>query len=457
MNIPNSVTSIGERAFYYCTSLTSVTIPDSVTSIGKEAFYSCTSLKDIYYAGTEEQWKKISKGYDWNYGCPATIHFNSSAPAYTIASGELSTGIKWDLSSDGTLTVTGSGAMPDFTYESRAPWFSYADSIKSVVIGEGITSIGDLAFYRCAFITSISFSKTVTKIGSYAFSDCTSLTIVRLTVNITIIDVYAFYNCTSLETVEFPSGTAGTSGTQPRLTKIADYAFCGCVKLKYVYIPYGVTTIGNYAFSNCTSLINVQFPTTLTEIGAHAFENCVSITYIDITINILIIRYHAFYGCTALTSVKFPSGTKVISDHVLANCTSLTNIYIPDSVIKIEDGAFENCTALTNITIPKNVEEIGDGILDGCSSLESVFGSSESAASKYAEKEGIAYVEIDKQESADNRLILFIGSHVANAYGKEVYNDVAPIIELDRTMLPPRFIAENMDAEVKWDEEKRLD
>ncbi len=209
-NIPHTikgvtVTSIGDQAFYNCTSLTSVTIPDSVTSIGDRAFRCCISLTSVTIPDSV-----TSIGEEAFYGC-------------------------WDLT---RLTIPGSVTSID------KDAFCFCSSLTSVTIPDSVTSIGDSAFYGCESLTSVTIPDSVTSIGSCAFYGCASLTSVTIPDSVTSIGGSAFYGCTSLTSVTIPDS----------VTSIGGSAFYNCKSLTSVTIPGSVTSIGWSAFYGCASL-----------------------------------------------------------------------------------------------------------------------------------------------------------------------------------------------------------
>ena len=355
------VTSIGYKAFYNCSSLTSITIPNRVTSIGNRAFYGCSSLTSV----------KIPN------------------------------------------SVTSIGEYA----------FSRCTSLTSVTIPNSVTSIGNSAFSRCTSLTSVTITNSVTSIGSYAFYDCSSLTSVTIPDSVTSIGNYAFRNCTSLTSITIPDsvtsigkgafyGCAGKLIVDSKIVETnytaSEYPACDSdggwlygSAFTELTIGNSVTSIGNYAFSNCSSLTSVTIPNSVTSIGNRAFSNCSSLTSVTIPNSVTSIGNYTFYGCSSLTSVTIPNSVTRIGEGAFYNCSSLTSVKIPNSVTSIGESAFTHCKSLkafygrfasadnrclvadgvlmhfapaglTEYTIPNSVTEIGDDAFYGCSSLTSV-------------------------------------------------------------------------------------
>ncbi len=214
ITIPDSVTSIGASVFWRCTNLTSVTIGDSVTSIGPSAFSDCTNLRDVYYNGTEEQWNQITVDNTGGGNDPllnATIHFSSSGgdipsddDVTSDKAGTCGNNLSWSLDNKGVLTISGTGDMYNWPDSLSAPWVDYRNSISSIVIGDGVTSIGTYAFNYCMNCTSVSIPDTVTSIGNYAFDTCSSLTSITIPISVISVGDYAFYNCIKVTDVYYP-------------------------------------------------------------------------------------------------------------------------------------------------------------------------------------------------------------------------------------------------------------
>lgn len=328
--ISSDVTSISDYAFDGCESLKIVTIPSSVETIGSYAFKDCTNFTDVYYKGSSSQWGSIKIGIGNDYLNNATLHTS------TNTWGDLN----WSIDSSGVLTIYGSGEMKHFTGTSEQAWRAYKKEIKSVVISNGVTSIGSYAFYDCDGLTGVMIPSSVTNIGDKAFWGCKKLTDVSIPDNVIQL---------------------GTS----------IFAFCN--SLKNMKIPNGVTSIPNEAFENCTSLTSVTIPNSVTGIGSKAFYNCIVLRQISIPNSVTNIGNEAFSGCYALLNITIPNSVTSIGYRTFNSCFSLTNVTISDGVTKIDSDAFRDCSNMTSVTIPSSVIRIMNYAFDGCSSLMDVY------------------------------------------------------------------------------------
>ena len=198
--------------------------------------------------------------------------------------------LKWHLTDYGVLTISGKGIMKDYT--SWSPWIY--DSVKRVIIADGVTTIGDNAFNGCSSLTSVTIPNSVTTIGWRAFSGCSSLTSVTIPNIVTTIGGGAFGLCSSLTSV-----TIGNS-----VITIGDNAFNGCSSLTSVTIGNSVITIGDNAFNGCSSLTSVTIPNSVTTIGYSAFSGCTRLQKVYIGKSVKTIRTSAFNNCTSITQIS---------------------------------------------------------------------------------------------------------------------------------------------------------
>ncbi len=317
---------------------------------------------------------------------PSVVSFAETKSGTCGATGN-EANVTWVLDDNGTLTIGGAGNMKDYNPVSNifAPWYDARVDIQTVVIGSGVTRIGNWAFYQCANLKSVTIPNSVTSIGSYAFRSCTSLTSATIPNSVTSIESYIFYDCTSLKSVTIPDSvttmdlgvfencTSLTSVTIPNsVTRIGSYIFDGCTSLTSVTIPDNVTSIKECTFRNCTSLTSVTIPNSVTSIESHVFYACTSLKSVTIPNSVTGIGNRVFSGCTSLKSVTIPNSVTRIGSYIFSGCTSLKSVTMPDSVTSIEKCTFQNCTSLTSVTIPNSVTSIGSYIFDGCTSLKSV-------------------------------------------------------------------------------------
>jgi len=262
VEIPQGITSIQTRTFQYCTQLTKITIPDSVTSVEICAFDNCPVLKNVYYGGTEAQWEGM---YVDNYAgnnsalLDATLYFEMQYQR--IAAGSCGGNLRWSLMEDGVLKITGSGAMPDYSSASDAPWYRYGSRIKEVRVGANVTKIGENAFRRtgvqkvvfCAKETGSTDAPLV--LGDYCFAYCDSLNEIQFGNRVIVPGDSVFVSCSGLTGVTVP-GTV-------KLDKSFNGEGCGygmfsqCPNLTKATVE--CSYVGPYFFEGCYKLTEVRF------------------------------------------------------------------------------------------------------------------------------------------------------------------------------------------------------
>ena len=289
------------------------------------------------------------------------------------------TDVTWSFNSiTGVLTISGAGAMADYTSFHDVPWYENCSSyITSVVVESGVTGIGSYAFYESPNLKSVSIPNSVTGIGSYAFYDSPNLKSVSIPNSVTGIGSYAFYHCLGLTSVRIPNS----------VTSIERAAFLACSGLTSVSISSSVTVIGINAFNRCSGLKtitvdanNVTYRSTdgdnnecnaiLSKDGKTLIAGCSTTTIPD---GVTSIGYVAFSSCSGLTSVSIPSSVTSIGSAAFQYCTGLTSVSIPNSVTSIENLTFNGCTALTSVSIPNSVTNIGNLAFSGCTALTDVY------------------------------------------------------------------------------------
>ena len=433
--IDDSVTSIGDYAFYDCTNLKSVMIPESVTSMGDSAFEKCSNIENLYITD-------LAKWCGINFYDVDSNPLSGAAELYV--DGEVLTNL---VIPDGITSIA------DFA-------FSAYSGLESVTIPESVTSIGNNAFFVCpnlekVYITDIAkwcgisfysiysnpliygaklylngevltnlvIPGSVTSISNYAFGGCSSITAVTISDGVTSISDHAFYNCSNLTSVTIPDGVTSISDytfsrceslasvTIPdSVTSIGNYAFEFCSSLATITIPDSVTRIGNYAFDFCSSLATITIPDSVTRIGYNAFEFCSSLAMITIPDSVIMIGYDAFSLCDNLESVYIasieswsnilfdsweanplyyaeklylngelvtnlvlPEGITTVKSYVFNNVKCIKSLVIPEGVLRIQSDAFRDCSEIETVTLPKSLVNINENAFSQCHAIKKVY------------------------------------------------------------------------------------
>ena len=263
---------------------------------------------------------------------------------------EVSTGVL----SGKTLTISGTGAMPDFDFPNGnlAPWWNYEalgmltsfgnfkleGELKKVVIKDGVTNVSDYALFFLPAATQVTLPDSVTSIGRYGIAMCSKLTGLSIPKGVTGIGDFGLAG-NGLTAVTLPDG----------LQSLGRGAFDSCASLTNTTLPAAITAVPGKCFADCTKLLNVKYAGTVTAIGDLAFESCKALTAAPIPETVTAIGASAFTGCTALTDVTIPAGVSTIPEDCFRGCTALTDIDLPGTVTHVGYNAFTGCTALKDV------------------------------------------------------------------------------------------------------------
>ena len=424
-----STYKIYRYAFCNRDDVISVIIPNSITSIGEYAFYGCSGLEEIYFNATAMNDLSSSNYVFYNAGkngngirvvigknvtkIPAYLFCPNYSSDYApkIVSVEFEEGSvcksigNYAFYNCSSLT---SVTIPDSVTSIGDRAFEGCSSLTSVTIGNNVRSIGSCAFYDCSSLTSVIIGNSVTSIGNHAFSDCSSLTSVTIGNNVRSIGSYAFYYCTSLTSITIPDS----------VTSIGGYAFNGCSSLESITLPFvgsnksatsassgtlfgyifGTSSysgsVGTKQYYSSENYATYYIPASLKSVtitGGNilygAFYNCSRLTSVTIGNQVTSIGNSAFYGCSKLNDVyitdiaawcgiSFANSTAnplYYANNLYLNGELVTELVMPDGVTRIGSYAFYDCDSLTSVTIPNSVTSIGNYAFFNCADLEEIY------------------------------------------------------------------------------------
>lgn len=354
--------------------------------------------------------------FDVTYGASIenTVTAQSTS-AIIVKSGECGDNVTYTLDDDGLLKISGSGNMNDY-YIGNSPFYLNKD-IKEIVIGDGVTSIGDCAFWGCSSLTSIEIPGGVTSIGMSVFDSCSSLTSIEIPVGVTSLKDFVFYGCSSLTSITIPEG----------LTSIGSSAFESCSSLTSIAILAGVTSIGESAFKDCIKLNTIYCYKNSTADKYTDYPSIAKKVYLDdatttaFNFNSSTGTITGYSGSEKVVNIPSNIGgiyVKAIGENAFKNNTDIETVIIPEGVSSIEDFAFYKCTGLKYVSIPESVTSVSEDGFYRCGALNVTCkkGSTADNISLYPSGSTIVYYvekgDINGDGSIDMRDVIILMKYV---------------------------------------------
>lgn len=336
---------------------------------------------------------------------PAVVSDEEQKPT----SGTCGEQVTWSLSEDGTLIISGTGEMENYSDDNESPWKDLNKQVKKIVVEQGVKSIGSCAFQSLNALSTVEIPASVTEIGSDALYNCWNLNTITVDAanqnyvsednvlfnkdettlvfyatakedlsyvipssvrriekkafaytqklqkviipkTVKTIDDEAFFSCENLETVTISNG----------VEEIGSQAFWGCNMLQEIDIPQSVIKLGTEVFGYCRHLKRATLPEGIAAIKEGMFSNCGGLEEVNIPKNVQVIENYSFYGCVALKKFELPMGLRTIGKQAFASCGSINDVDIPATVTEIGSDAFFYCADLRKITFRGNEPRIGE-------------------------------------------------------------------------------------------------
>ena len=364
----DGVKQIGEGAFAD-SAVSTITLPVSIETIGEYAFGG-SELTTVYYHGTEEQWAAITIGSENDQLMNATMHFNHVEIIASGTCGADGDNLTWTFDEEGTLTISGTGAMYNYNSDT-IPWHSSCEAIRSIFVEDGVTSLSDFAFNGCRNVTSVSLPESITTMGSGAFQFCWKLTGFTIPSGVTILSNSLFQQCQALKSIVIPSG----------VTQIQIATFYNCQDLTSITIPASVTSIGTHAFIYCSSLTDVYYSGTEEQWNNIVIdEGNESLTDANIYYNYQPDPINPSGTCgDNLTWTLDSNGLLTIAGSGPMDnfewsfnnpapwgtyADSIENVVLESGVTSIGNYAFACCQSLNAVSLPDTLTSIGNDVFD---------------------------------------------------------------------------------------------
>lgn len=417
LSIPEGVKTIGERAFNFCENVSVIHIAGALESVGNYAFWGVSNLKEVYFHGTQAQWNAIVLNEGNENLTRAKLYYN-------VDEGTLGNTLNWAYCTDGTLYIEGTGAMPDYTYVSSAPWLKYYNDIKKVEIDETVTSIGSYAFYNMNALQSVHIPASVESIGEAAFANCNSLT--ALTVDETnpyfTVQDGVLYSKDLTRLLWYPYAKADSEYEIPAsLTSIDSYAFAGNTYLTKLKLTDNITSFADNTFKDCNYLKNVvwdgsydRYYAILHEGGLGTGNDVIKSASVEILglpyvydildngtedpaddsikitwsygkisgevvipdtiegLPVTEIGDMAFATRTNISKLVIPDSVTTIGEQAFSMCSYMEEVVLSDNLKEIPKEAFWMCNVLSKVTMPSNLEKIGYGAFAECKLLKEI-------------------------------------------------------------------------------------
>ena len=367
--LPKYITEIKPQTFVNDTALEEITIPYGVRTIGRQAFgevgmFGCEALTKVHVMMSEETWNQnvtVAEKNDCLLNAP--LEFLSYESDLVLRSGPCGYGGSdldvYTLFTDGTLIISGTSLMDDWTHASRTPWADLRDSIVRVIVQPGVTSFGPYAFMYTPKLESVVLPEGITYIGAWAFCGCEKLTSINIPSTVRNIYGHAFQGCKGLKTIDMQSS---------KITTINYCTFNGCSKLETVTLPPTLQGFSESSFSDCFALREINIPDGVVTIGVRAFGSCRSLENLILPDSVTTIKNGAFQGCSKVNPPKLPANLQTLEDLAFAAC-NFESVLIPAQLTVIPGRAFAGNPNLTSVEIPAYVEGLASSAFAECKAL----------------------------------------------------------------------------------------